>query len=73
MNDDDDNSYGDDSDDDGMMMVIVVMVMMMRIRKYCSLYNVMIAAILHDLHFPAHIISIGLNHNIMQMLNLAGK
>jgi hypothetical protein len=55
-----------------MVMVRMVMVMM-RIRKYCSLYNVMIAAILHDLHFPAHIISIGLNHKIMQMLNLAGK
>jgi hypothetical protein len=51
----------------------MIILVMMRIRKYCPLYNVMIAAILHDLHFPAHIISIGLNHNIMQMLNLAGK
>ena len=56
-----------------MVVNIIVMVVMMRIPKYCSLYNVMIAAILHDLHFPAHIISIGLNHKIMQMLNLAGN
>jgi hypothetical protein len=56
-----------------MVVNIIVMVVMMRIPKYCSLYNVMIAAILHDLHFPAHIISIGLNHRIMQMLNLAGN
>ena len=55
------------------MPCLLYMIVMMRIRKYCSLYNVMIAAILHDLHFPAHIISIGLNYNIMQMLNLAGK
>ena len=55
------------------VMMMMVMMMMMRIRKYCSLYNVMIAAILHDLHFSAHIISIGLNHKIMQMLNLAGN
>ncbi len=34
-------------------------------------YNVIIAAILHDLRFPAHIILIGLNHKIMQLLNLA--
>jgi hypothetical protein len=56
-----------------MVVMMAMMVVMMRICKYCSLYNVMIAAILHDLHFPAHIISIGLNHRIMQMLNLAGK
>ena len=51
----------------------MIMMMIKRIPKNCSLFNVIIAAILNDLRFATHIILIGLNHKMRNHAKSCGK